>query len=162
MQKREEINTKMQIDRLGNRKSVIIGAFIHFIILFSLRSSITNVFSTQREALMTKVSQVNFLFLLLSLLSIGFALILGNVEACQPIPAKQMELIRERFRTATVLFPPPELRNLTDAQLQVLNKTIDQLIQLKSPTHTNSMSYDEIEQSFLSAMRENANQVSHG
>lgn len=97
--------------------------------------------------------QINFASLFFI---IGFALI---SQACQPIPAKQMELIRERFRTATVLFPPPELQNLTETQMQVLNKTIDQLIRLQSSS--NSIPFD-VEQNFLLAMKANAEQLTHG
>lgn len=59
-----------------------------------------------------------------------------------------MELIRERFRTATVLFPGPEFQNLSSNQLEYLNRTIDQLIRLNANTKT-------IESDFLQAMREN-------
>ncbi|KAI6214394.1 hypothetical protein M3Y94_00262900 [Aphelenchoides besseyi] len=54
-------------------------------------------------------------------------------DACQPTPSReQMEFLRERLRTALIVLPPVELRNLTSEQIQTLNQTIDRLVRLQT------------------------------
>jgi hypothetical protein len=95
----------------------------------------------------------------LFVIAIGFVLAITKIHACQPILSNQLELIRERFRTETVLFPPPELQNLTSSQRELLNKTIDRLIRLQSTS--NYIPYN-VENDFLRAMRAEAQITTHG
>lgn len=109
-------------------------------------SSYFHRFKDQTNIVLPPMTTRNFnVFLFVCLF--GFASI---SMACQPIPATQMELIRERFRESTILFPPPALQNLTSSQVRALNETIDKLIRLQHPDQSIP---SEIEQEFLNMMR---------
>jgi hypothetical protein len=94
------------------------------------------------------------------IISLCFALFLliGGVRACQPFPAKQMEVIRERFRSAVFLFPPPALQNLTNAQARALNQTIDDLLRVNDKPLLSDVDRENLRR----AVQAYAEQISHG